>query len=74
MKDIYQMIRGEIQHSNKKCKCGRDGDKVALSPYYIPKDSDNTLVFESRFESGNLKLAMQVRIQDINIQYIGLSK
>jgi hypothetical protein len=35
--------------------------KVTLRPYYIPVDSnDTTLVFESRFESGNLRRAIQV--------------
>ena len=28
-------------------------------PYYIPKvEDDNTLIFESRFESGNLRRAV----------------
>lgn len=33
-----------------------------LKPYYKLKDSinDNTLIFESRFESGNLKRAIKV--------------
>ena len=32
-----------------------------LKPYYKIKDtSDNTLVFESRFESGNLRKAVKV--------------
>lgn len=35
--------------------------KVTIRPYYIPVDeSDTTLVFESRFESGNLRRAIQV--------------
>ena len=32
-----------------------------LNPYYIVKDKeDHTLVFESRFESGNLKKVKQI--------------
>ncbi len=32
-----------------------------LKPYYVKKDSsDRTLIFESRFESGNLRRAVQV--------------
>lgn len=32
-----------------------------LEPYYVPKDSeDKTLVFESRFESGNLYTVLKV--------------
>ncbi len=35
--------------------------KVTLKPYYIRmNEEDNTLVFESRFESGNLRRAIQV--------------
>jgi len=38
----------------------KDGH-IMLKPYYTPKNSaDNTLVFESRFESGNLRRAIQV--------------
>lgn len=32
-----------------------------MKPYYIKQDdNDNTLIFESRFESGNLRRAVQV--------------
>ena len=32
-----------------------------ISPFYIPTSAeDNTLLFESRFESGNLRRAIQV--------------
>jgi hypothetical protein len=34
---------------------------VDVMPYYLPQgDSDTTLVFESRFESGNLRRAIQL--------------
>jgi hypothetical protein len=34
---------------------------VDILPYYLPKSSsDTTLVFESRFESGNLRRAIQL--------------
>ncbi len=38
------------------------GSKEKVQPYYVPTDpADSTLVFESRFESGNLGLAIKVR-------------
>jgi hypothetical protein len=42
------------------CRVLQDSE---LPPYYKPRDSeDRTLVFESRFESGNLSLAVQVAV------------
>jgi Cytosolic carboxypeptidase N-terminal domain len=32
----------------------------AVEPYYKPKSNDDTLQFESRFESGNLDMAIKV--------------
>jgi len=35
--------------------------KQVVAPYYTPKNtSDTTLIFESRFESGNLLLAVKI--------------
>ena len=38
---------------------GRELSEETMSPYYVPKDGDDTLIFESRFESGNLKLCIK---------------
>jgi hypothetical protein len=36
--------------------------QVTVDPYYVPKGpEDNTLIFESRFESGNLASALKVK-------------
>lgn len=37
-------------------------------PYYLPtSEEDTTLVFESRFESGNLRRAIQIREFEYNL-------
>jgi cytosolic carboxypeptidase protein 2/3 len=37
-------------------------------PFYIPNDeNDKTLVFESRFESGNLAMAFRLSDQEYNL-------
>lgn len=37
-------------------------------PYYVPEtDEDQTLVFESRFESGNLNLAAKLNDGEYNL-------
>ncbi len=42
--------------------------KVNVEPYYVPKDlTDKTLVFESRFESGNLAAAVKVTETDYHL-------
>ncbi|OMJ87122.1 hypothetical protein SteCoe_11195 [Stentor coeruleus] len=38
-----------------------------IKPYYQPGDNDQTLVFESRFESGNLALASKVSDSEYNL-------
>jgi len=39
-----------------------------VKPYYIPRDiDDETLIFESRFESGNLELAIKVSDTEYNL-------
>jgi hypothetical protein len=41
---------------------------VNVEPYYVPKDiNDKTLVFESRFESGNLAAAVKVNENDYHL-------
>ena len=38
-----------------------------LAPYYTPISEDRTLVFESRFESGNLCMAVKVSDNEYNL-------
>lgn len=41
--------------------------KEQIVPYYIPVPGDKTLVFESRFESGNLSMALKVSLEEYNL-------
>jgi len=41
--------------------------RETLEPYYKPLPNDNTLVFESRFESGNLCLAVKISDYEYNL-------
>lgn len=51
-----------------KTKGGINSVSLPPSPYYIPTDpADKTLVFESRFESGNLLCAMQVNEHEYDL-------
>ena len=38
-----------------------------ITPYYKLKNNDSTLVFESRFESGNLSLAIKINDNEYNL-------
>lgn len=38
-----------------------------MLPYYSPGPDDKTLVFESRFESGNLSMALKVSLNEYNL-------
>jgi hypothetical protein len=50
-------LKKKIEKDNKSTT--KMFGKSSVQPYYTPKDSsDTTLVFESRFESGNLNLAI----------------
>ena len=57
-------IKAKVSPTGKSLPRPGTNDKpgvVELDPYYVLKDqSDSTLVFESRFESGNLRRAIQV--------------
>lgn len=45
-----------------------ENKKPFVVPYYTPKNAkDNTLVFESRFESGNLNMAVKVTDNEYNL-------
>ena len=41
--------------------------KDPILPYYVPTAGDKTLVFESRFESGNLSMALKVAPDEYNL-------
>ena len=57
-------IKAKVSPTGKSLPQPGTNDKpgvVELDPYYVLKDQgDSTLVFESRFESGNLRRAIQV--------------
>lgn len=41
---------------------------IGVEPYYTKKDKfDKTLIFESRFESGNLAAALKVNQNDYHL-------
>ena len=49
-------------------KYNYEGDHTISFPYYIPENTDDvTLIFESRFETGNLKRAIQISPYEYNI-------
>jgi hypothetical protein len=62
MKDLQKLLGSTAQRGRGKefwWRFGNAAEKIA--PYYTPKDrADLTLVFESRFESGNLGLAIKL--------------
>jgi hypothetical protein len=44
------------------------GGQMMVLPYYTPvDDNDKTLVFESRFESGNLAMAYKITDNEYNL-------
>lgn len=46
----------------------QSGLNLDVYPYYIPKSkNDKTLIFESRFESGNLRRAIQIGDYDYQL-------
>lgn len=48
-------------------KANSPGGSIVL-PYYTPNDeNDKTLVFESRFESGNLAMAFKLNDNEYNL-------
>ena len=51
-----------------KRKCKKEISKTKVVPYYTPfGNEDKTLVFESRFESGNLNLAIKMADNEYNL-------
>lgn len=58
--DSSEMVQ---QQSNDQAK--KELIKVSANPYYSAKSpQDDTIMFESRFESGNLAAALKVNSQE----------
>lgn len=63
MEGINKSLLGSLA-TNK----ARSQSKPKVKPYYTPEDvNDKTLVFESRFESGNLNLAIKMSDNEYNL-------
>lgn len=66
--DVKNLLKNAT--SSQATKLKQDGLKTlvnlqGIEPYYVKKDdSDKTLMFESRFESGNLAAALKVAEND----------
>lgn len=59
--DILKIKNTKHDKNYIKWKWSFMDNKKQIKPYYTPKDeNDKTLIFESRFESGNLALAAKV--------------
>ena len=56
--DLLKFLQGNIKPENHK---------EPILPFYTPAAGDKTLVFESRFESGNLSMALKVSIDEYNL-------
>ena len=57
--NVKELLSGENKTAN--------GSSIVL-PYYNPVDAnDKTLVFESRFESGNLAMAFKLSDNEYNL-------
>ena len=62
MKDLQKVLDNSLQQTSKNpaWKWTFMNSKEKIIPYYTPRDNDDTtLVFESRFECGNLNLAIK---------------
>jgi len=70
MKDLHKaLMENKQQHKNKDCwKWAYLDPKENIKPYYTPlNENDTTLVFESRFECGNLGLAIKISDTEYNL-------
>lgn len=57
---VNSKLEGDPESGEKKTLV-----KVNVEPFYVRKnDEDQTIIFESRFESGNLAAALKVNNQD----------
>ena len=60
--------KNEIDLTTQKMRSDPSTAFISPDPYYRPIDiNDNTLVFESRFESGNLNLAIKMSEDEYNL-------
>ncbi len=57
--NVKRLIQRQGCFDNELLCSGTDHVKPVLEPYYHLGENDSTLVFESRFESGNLCLAIK---------------
>ena len=58
---LNRLIYDSVEQSYFHEKFNVSGIKLDVLPYYIPKNTEDiTLIFESRFESGNLRRAIHV--------------
>ena len=63
MEVVNKTLLGSISLNKAKSQ-----SKSKVQPYYVPEDeNDKTLVFESRFESGNLNLAIRLSENEYNL-------
>jgi len=70
IKDLQKLLEAKAQRQKNKAtwKWSFMNPKEIIPPYYKPlNDADETLVFESRFESGNLDLAIKVSEDNYNL-------
>ena len=67
MDELKKWLQG-AQRNSKLWKWPFLSQRQSIEPYYKPIDAqDKTLVFESRFESGNLLLAAKVSDQEYKL-------
>jgi hypothetical protein len=70
MKDLQKSLSANKQQTKEKdsWKWTFLNPKETIPPYYTPlNQNDCTLVFESRFESGNLGLAIKTSDEEYNL-------
>ena len=71
--EIHEFYESSLLNLRKLLKLDTDQRAKPLSfddsltPYYTPIVGDKTLVFESRFESGNLAMALKVSDTEYNL-------
>lgn len=67
MKDLQRAL-DPCQQSRSQWRWAFEDPKAQVASYYVPSGPDDlTLVFESRFESGNLGLAVKLSDSEYNL-------
>ena len=70
-KDLQKVLEAYLKQQTYRKPCWQwsfMNPKEFTTPYYTPIDNnDETLVFESRFESGNLDLAIKLSDTEYNL-------